>query len=138
MAENYIPKIVYGTGDTTIEFDYPPEGLDSQSDKIVTKAKVSQSTNGKIYASFNFNEEQIALKFSFITQELKDAVKTFITTHASRFNEFKYYPHKSETTYYTYTLAVNHFTTKFKPMARKEQDNGDFLYEFVLKMRRTI
>ena len=57
MSENFIPKIVYGSGDTTITFTYPPQGFDPLKRQIKASGTISTAANGLEQTSNNYIEE---------------------------------------------------------------------------------
>lgn len=136
MAENYIPKIQYGSGPTTITFDYPPEGFDSQGKTINAVQTVSYSADGTEQTSTQYNEEIINLRFKLVSDSLKSSVETFLTSHALLGNDFKYYTHNEEAGFNTYTLTRTGRSVQFIPSSLDETD--DFTWMFTLQMRRAL
>lgn len=134
MAYNYIPKIVYGSVPTTISFSYPPSGFNSQGISVVSNQAVNYSANGSRQTCNNYLEEIIDLEFSLVSDAIKQTVDTFMITHALLGENFRYYPHASEATYYTYTLSDSFYN----PMPSSLDTSPNFTWAFKLSFRRTL
>lgn len=131
---NFIPKIEYGSGPTTITFDYPPEG-DNLDERFTANAASNKSNSGKEQTQWNYNEHVISPKFTFVSQALHDAFYTFFNTWASKGKEFKYFESSDEVAFWTVTLTKK----EFKPRKLvKVCNTDDFIWEFDIEMRRVV
>lgn len=130
---NYIPKIQYGTGPTTITFELPPEG-DNLDEIFRANVNKTISTGGVEQVQWNYNEHLISPNFVFLTQSLHDQLETFYLNWASKGKEFKYFESEDEPTYWTVTLDKNEFTAK-KIVC---DGLGGFIWDVELKMRRSL
>ena len=134
MAENWIPKIIYGSGSTTITFDYPPDGMNVRGLETKGTGAVSHSADGSEQTSFNHLEEVSTVNFKMISTSLKDLMDTFMQAHALKGSSFDYYPHNGESTSYEYTLS----SRSFNPTPMALESGSQFFYSFPLKMRREL
>ncbi len=132
---NFIPKIIYGTGPTTIQFEYPPEG-DNLNRSAKSSIAVSKSTSGVIQAQFNYLEEDYDVNFVFLTQSLRDQLRTFFDTWGGKGKEFKYYESSDEASFITVTL--DSFAFQEKRIIRVNTISQDFIYDIKLSFRRTL
>lgn len=130
---NFIPKIVYGTGPTTIQFDMPPTG-DNLDETFKANAATNYSNAGKSQTQWNYNEHIFSPKFTFVTQSLHDAVYTFFNTWASKGKEFKYYESSDVASYWDVILTKK----EFKPRKLVCDGGGGFIWEFEFEMRRVV
>jgi hypothetical protein len=135
MATNYIPKIVYGSGPTTIEFDYPPR-KDPFGQDLQHVGKVVESKNGTQQVLTDYIVKKNDITFSFLTDAKKTAIETFLTTHAFLGNSFTYWEDKNDAlTARTVTLDTAGRRVDFKVLTRK---GSGFLWELTLKFREVI
>ena len=134
---NFIPKIEYGVGPTTIEFEYPLLGRDPFEEEIKFKGKVDEIATGTTQTSFLANIAMKKLKFGNVNQTILDQLKTFFITHASRGNTFKFFPDKDEVDFIEVELDKS--GRKFKPKGKNYKPSIDeFLYDIDLKIRRVL
>ena len=70
---NYIPKIEYGTGPTTVTFDLPPTG-DNLDETFKANAATNLSNSGSSQTQWNYNEHIFSPKFTFVTQAIHDSI----------------------------------------------------------------
>lgn len=116
-----------------LEFDLPPTG-DNLNEKERANTKRSVSGNGSTQHQFNFIEERIGPKFAFITEAIQASTRTFMETHALKGEAFRYFESKDEVSFRTVRLDRFDYTPK-----RIFPDNtGGFVYDFDLRMRRTL
>ena len=136
MAFDYVPKIVYtpaGGSPTTIEFDYPPPGYDSEGITVSSVGRVTEAASGKQQTLFLYSEEERAVTFEMITASLKDAFIVFMKTHALLGGAFDFYPHKTEAgSVVTVTLSRRGRSFKQPKIAPAER------YRVSLLMRRVV
>ena len=128
---NFIPKIEFGTGPTTITFDLPPEG-DFRSQNFNASEKTSTSNNGTEQTQFNFTEDRLGLSFFFISETIKTQMDNFMLTHALRGLEFSYFESNDEVAFITVTLRRKRWSPT---IMFAEATPGNFIYEFDLDMR---
>jgi len=128
---NWIPRIQYGGGPTTINFTYPPEG-DPENEVLRGDVRVSQSNSGNEQVQWNYTEEIWTINFVFLSQTELDNLRTFFTSHAVKGNTFTYFPSNDEATNFTMSLADHNF----RPKRVFSDGSGDFIYEVSIQMRR--
>jgi len=135
---NSVPKIVYdaGAGDVTIQFEYPPLGLDFEGKSFKAIQKVSESTGGGYQTSHNYTEDERNLTFAVVKESILTEVQTFLLDHGLLGGAFKYYIHSDESEFDT--LEISKKSRKFRPKRTGWNSNGDFTYNFKLKMRQAI
>ncbi len=130
---NYIPKIEYGSPTTTITFDLPPEG-DNLDQRFRANSARSVSSGGVEQTQFNYNEETISPKFVFVSNATKLLIDTFFLNWASHGKEFKYFESSDEVAFRTVTLE----RAEYSPKKIVCDGLGGFIWEFELRMRRTL
>jgi hypothetical protein len=130
---NYIPKIVYGTGPTTITFELPPTG-DNLDEVFKSNNATNTSNSGMTQTQWNYNEHIFSPKFTFITQALHDSIYTFFIDWGSKGKEFKYYESSDEAEFFTVTLTKK----ELKPKKLVCDGMSGFIWEFELEMRHVI
>lgn len=130
---NFIPKIEYGPGPTTVTLEFPPEG-DNLNE--VEKSNVQRTISGSGIAQhqFNYTEQIIAVNLVFVTQALQVQLRTFFETWALKGNEFKYFEHSDLAGFITVTLDRFDYT----PKRIIPDGSGGFIYDISLRMRRVI
>jgi len=104
-----VPKIVYGSPEVTIEFDYPPND-DFRNQNYVADAKETVSSNGRSQTQFNYMENNFNLVFTFISEAIKLKMDLFFKTHGLLGKEFKYFEDKSLTTFKTVRINSKNYT----------------------------
>lgn len=130
---NYIPKIEYGVGPTTIQFDYPPQG-DNLDETFSGNAVTNRSNAGVEQTQWNYNEHTISPKFTFVSQSIHDALETFMLDWAFKGYEFKYYESSDVASYWTMTMTKKDFKAK-----KIVCDGGTgFIWDIEFEMRRTL
>lgn len=132
---NFIPKIEFESGGTqTITFDLPPSD-DIRAQNYRTSEKTSTSNNGKQQTQFNFVEDNITLNFTFISESIKQQMDSFMTTHALRGLEFKYFESEDEVEFVTVRLSAK----VWAPVILFQTNTlNEFEYEFRIVMREFI
>lgn len=137
---NSIPKIVYdaGAGDVTIQFEYPPQGLDFEGKNYSFVDKVSESTNGKYQSSENYTEDERNFTFKQVKETIANQVETFFLTHGgSKRKSFKYYIHSDEVDFLT--VQISKGQKGFRPKRTGwASSNNEKTYEFKLSIRRAL
>jgi hypothetical protein len=133
-----VPKIVYdaGAGDVTIQFEYPPQGLDYEGRNIKFVGKISESSNGNYQNSDNYTEEERNLTFKQISQTILDEVETFFLWAGSTRKTFKYYVDSDQVEFVTVQLSKKQ--RGFRPKRTGWNTSNVFTYEFKLNMRRAL
>ena len=132
MAHN-IPKIEYGGFiPTVITFDYPP--IEEGNESLDAKERVTVSLSGKRQVLVDYVEAVRNLKFSFLSESLKESLKTFFLTHAYLGNSFKYYDDKNSSEYKTYELSTLQFTPKKVGIVTA----NTYRWEVPFKFRRVV
>ena len=133
MAD-FIPKIEYGTGPTTIEFDVPPID-DPLRERVVSNQRTLKSNNGTTQTQFNYNEEILNPRFRGLSKALADALRTFFKDHGGQGKSFSYFEDKDSASFRTVTLD----SFNIRPVRDIPQGTGsDFKYRIELRMRRTL
>ena len=131
-----IPKIEYGSPTTTITFEYPPKGPDSEGERLRQVGRVTESKSGQQQVITDYITETNRLKFSFLTETLKDEVKTFLTTHAMLGKTFTYFKDKDIP---ASAITVSLDRRSYTPRIRRLFASGDdYKYEIELTIRRVI
>jgi hypothetical protein len=118
-----------------VEFDLPPKG-----DPISTNPKwtgtVATSKSGLTQYTEDFIEIETKIKFSHITQAIKDKFEWFLLTHCLIGKSFSYFSDKNESTSeLTVEKNDNYTGPQFKVITRKGA-GFTFLWEFNLELRR--
>lgn len=126
---NFIPKIEYGTGPTTLTLALPPE---DDSDELLEGVKrESVSISGVRQLSLDRTEITREIKLKFLTPSLKSGLETFFNSWGKYGKSFKFFQHSDEVTFTTYEMK----DVKLK-FDRDLPKNGDFLYSTKLTFRR--
>ena len=97
MADKYIPKITFGSGPTTITFEFPPkkdpvgEQFKHVGNIVIAKSGLRQTLTDHI---------EIVNKFEFthLTAALKASLDNFFQTHALLGKSFSYFFDKDDAT----------------------------------------
>ena len=135
---NSIPKIIYNNGvtDVTIQFDYPPRGMDFEGKTYKFVQKVSEANNGGYQTSDNYTEDERNLEFRQVSATILAELQTFYLTHAGKGKPFDYYIHSDEVTFDTLKLSKR--SRRFKPQRTGWNSAGLFTYKFKIKMRQAL
>jgi hypothetical protein len=128
---NYIPKIIYGSGPTTVNFDAPI--FQDSGEILVKKETVSISLAGVRQVSRQYVEAVRKIKVRFLTESRKAELETFFLSHGSLGKEFNYYVHADEVTVVVYELVTPRFEPKKVAIA-----GGAFVYDLELEFRRVV
>lgn len=136
MPNTFIPKIEYGTGPTTIEFETPPEGFDPNQKKLEHIGKVSESANGTTQTSTNYIKNKMKFTWQFISKSLIDTLETFYTVHGIPGKSFKYYPDKDEAAYFD--VEIDKSDRKFNAEGTHPDGLGDFKYKLKTTFKRVL
>lgn len=129
--DNFIPKIVYGTGPTTIVFDYPPERDNGEKKTGVKRESISVA--GVRQISLDRTEITRDVSYSFLSPALKASLETFFDAWGKFGKSFRYHQHNENVSYVEYELNDLVFTP-----TRQLPKSGDFLYGVTFKFRRYI
>lgn len=130
---HHIPKIEYGDFvPTVISFDYPP--VEKSKEKIRAQNKVSTSLSGQRQVQNLYMEGSRTLEFRFLSENLKDSLETFFTSHAGKGKAFKYYDDKTSGDYVSYELAND----DFDPKVIASVTQNTYIYAVELELRRVI
>ncbi len=134
---NWQPKIEYTdltTGTPTVlTFDGPPEG-DPYNEGLKVSASSRRSTSGVRQTQWNYNIKEYKIKFRFQSNAIKILTESFLSNHAYKGGEFKYFPSSDEVDFET--MEIKGKSTKFKRTL--PDDSGDFEYDFTLSMERVV
>jgi len=128
---HYIPKIVYGSLNTTIEMPYPPQGFGEREQKDV-KENVLTSLSGQRQVQANFVESTQKFKFMGLSESKVDSLESFFLNWAYLGKSFKYYPDKDGSDYVTYELDE----LKFAPKRTGIAGANAYTYELPWKFRK--
>lgn len=132
MANN-IPKIIYGSGPTTITFDYPPSG-DPLNEKLEGAGDESISADGTLQYSHRYIERTYKVKLEFVTKTDADAFRTFLQNSGLKRESFDYYQHSDGSALGTFTLDDKSVRIeRVLPGA-----SSDYLYTIEFTMREVI
>ena len=127
------PKIEYGSPTTTIIFDLPPSG-DNEGERRRASARTTISSSGVEQTQFNYISKEITVNFTFLTESLVVALRTFFDNHASKGKSFEYFVDKDVVSSETYFLKDK----TFSPRKLFPDGSGGFVYDLRLTMRRTV
>ena len=137
---NSIPKIIYdvGAGDVTIQFEYPPQGLDFEGKNYKFVNKVTEATNGNYQTSDNYTEDERNFKFKQVKKTIVDQLETFFLDFAGpKRRTFKYYVHSDEVDFLE--MKISRRQSTFRPKRTGwASSNNEFTYELQLRMRRAL
>lgn len=126
-----IPKLVYGTPETVIEFTYPPREDDGE--QYDAQDRVSVALDGTRWTQLQYIEVKRKVKLAFLTDAQVNALRTFYVNHAAKTLSFKWYEDKDLTSYQTYELQKNAMSfNKITSVA------GGFIWEVTIDLRRVI
>lgn len=125
-----IPKIVYGTLNTTISLPYPPKnkGEDEQDDSV---EHTLVSLSGQRQVSVDFIEVKRKLVFGGLSEAQKETLRSFFRGWAYLGKSFRYYDDGNSSAYETFELDK----LEFKPK-RTGISGTSFTYEVPLALRR--
>jgi len=132
---NFVPKIEFESGGTqTITFTLPPEG-DFREQDFQANEQTTTSNNGTIQTQFNNVVDLKEINFVFVPETVKVQLDSFMTDHAFKGLEFKYFESEDEVEFITVTLARKAFnpTIMFATSAINV-----FVYEFNISMRELL
>lgn len=127
---SFIPKLVYGTGPTTVLFSFPPEDdSDEQSDNVKDE---TIAISGLRQVSIQHTEVTRTVHLAFLTLAQLNTLKTFFLNWGGFGKSFTWYVHQEDTaSNITYELADLKF-----PIVRRIPKGTFFLYDLTLKFRR--
>jgi len=103
----YIPKLVYGDPEVTIEFTYPPK--DDDGEQFDAKEKTTTALDGTRWTLVDYIEVKRRVVLSFLTDAQIEALRTFYVSHASLGGYFKWFEDKDLPSFRTYQLDRNSF-----------------------------
>lgn len=130
MSHN-IPKIVYGSLNTAIVFDYPPQ---FEPEKYAPVDHTSLSINGTRQTSVDRIEVLRSLTFEHLTEAQLTALRLFFTNHAYLGKAFKYFEDQNSIIYVNYELLP----LKFEPQRYGIAGENIYFYSLTLNFRRVI
>jgi len=135
---NSIPKIIYniGAGDVTVQFQFPPLGLDFEGRNFKFVQKVTEANNGSYQTSDNYTEDERNLTFKQVKQSVKVAFETFMLSCGGKGKSFKYYIHSDEADYDD--LKISKRARSFRPKRSGWNSEGDYTYEIKMRMRQAL
>ena len=129
---SFIPRLVYGTGPTTVDFVYPPE-KDSDEQHEGDKNE-SIALSGLRQVSINHIEVTRQVDFTFLTLAQLNDLKTFFYNWGVFAKSFTWYVHKEDN-----TSGITYELKDLKvPQVRKIPKGTFFLYGLTLTFRRYV
>ncbi len=132
MAD-HIPRIVYGSVPTTIQFIYPPEG-DPLGEIPKASNVTTLSANGQIQNNQKYVARFYSMKMFFVSETVKALFDTFFLDHGSLKMSFTFYPHSDvDTGLITVTLMDDEIAYK-----RDLPASDGFLYSFSMNLRELL
>lgn len=102
---NLIPKLIYGTPETTIEFSYPPAQDDGE--QFDAKEKQTVALDGTKWTKVDYIEVRRKLTLSFLTDAQADSLREWYTDHSSLGYFFKWFDDKELPAFTNYQLDKN-------------------------------
>ena len=135
---NSIPKIIYniGAGDVTVQFQYPPLGLDFEGKSFKFVQKVTEANNGNYQTSDNYTEDNRNLTFRQVKQSIATLFETFMLSCGGKGKSFKYYIHSDESEFDT--LKISKRGRNFRPKRTGWNSDNDFTFEIKMRMRQAL
>lgn len=115
-----------------IEFDYPP--VEPSGEVLDAKERISVSISGVRQVSVDFIEARRKLKFSFLTETIKQKVDTFMQSHGLLGKEFRYFDDKTSITYQTFEIN----SLKYEPKKIAPKGVDVYVWEFSTEFRRVL
>jgi len=136
MATNWIPKIEFGSGPTTIELDFPQKRPKVVSPKYKHVGTVTKAKSGKQQTITDFIEVLHTIDLSHISETLKLSLESFVLTHAMLGKSFDYFFDKGDVT----TKETFKFDKGVSPEFREQAATGvdTFIYKVKFRLRRAI
>ena len=135
MAANWIPKIEYGVGPTTITFEYPPKGPKVRGKQLKHIGTRTTSKSGAQQTITDFIEENNTINLSHVSEVITGQLETFFLTHGFLGKSFDYYFDKDDVaTKVTVKLDESGTTVNFDEQLSTAVDA--FLYKLKLKLTR--
>jgi len=132
---NFVPKIEFESGGTqTITFTLPPEG-DFREQDFQANEQTTTSNNGVIQTQFNNTVDIKSINYVFVTESVKVQLDSFMTDHAFKGLEFKYFESEDEAEFITVTLSRKAWNPTI--MFATSTINV-FVYEFNIVMRELL
>lgn len=128
--DNFIPKIVYGTGPTTVLFDFPPSADNDEQKEGIKRESISIAGTRQI--SLDRTEITRACTYKFVTKTLLDQIEVFFEAWGKYGKPFDYYVHNQN------ALSLVNYELKdlkFNPQ-RLVSHGADFYYTLTLTFRR--
>lgn len=127
---SFIPKLVYGTGPTTVAFNYPPE--DDSDEQFEGIKNETIAISGIRQVSINHVEVTRQVHLSFLTLSQLNQLKDFFTNWAVFGQPFTWFVHQEDTSSdITYECADQKF-----PIVRRIPKSTFFLYDITFNFRR--
>lgn len=115
-----------------ISFDYPP--VETKGEQYDAKENISISLSGDRQVSINYIEAMRDLKFSFVSQTIKDLLDTFFTTHGVYGRDFRYFEDNQSASYITYEIDK----LKYQPKKLSAVSTSAYLWEIPITFRRVL
>jgi len=139
MATTFIPKIEFGSGPTTIEFDFPQRRPKVVSKKYKHVGTITKSKSGKQQTITDFIEVLHTVDLSHISEALGGEggeLEVFFETHALLGKSFDYFFDKGDVA----TKQTFKMDRSFSPELREQAPvtTATFIYKVKLKLRRVI
>lgn len=114
------------------DFSYPPrKDTDEQENTVETTSK---ALSGRVQVVVHYILVSRDLTFSFLTNTQKETIRDrFYRNWAALGNEFRYFPDKADSVYFTYQMKSR--TLKNLRVVKK---HPDFLYELSFSFERIV
>lgn len=116
----------------TIEFIFPPK--EPKGEKKTTSANTSESLSGLKQVSVNYIEGFRSLNFSFLSEDLKNSLETFLDSWGMLGQSFRYYDNKESLTYKDYEIE----SLKYDPKKIAPKGLDIYVWEIALEFRRLL
>jgi len=120
-----------------ITLDFPP-AKDPFGEKLVISQTSTTSKSGKIQSLENYQERTNKIRFSHISQTLKDEFDTFFTTHFLKGKSFSYFEDLGEPTSELIVEKASRMSSITYSIITRKRGGKDFVYKFDMEFRRTF
>lgn len=120
-----------------ITFDHPPEG-DVFDTQLKYNGSAAVSKSGLIQFIEDYTEEETKLKFSHITQVIKDRVYFFMNTHCLKGKPFGYFFDKGEPTSEVTVVKNESFNSPKWKLMKRTGAGYSFMWEFEINFQRVL
>lgn len=115
-----------------VEFIFPPK--EPKGEKKTTSANTSESLSGLKQISVNYIEGFRTLTFSFLSEDLKNSLETFLDNWGMLGQTFRYYDNKESLLYKNYEIE----SLKYDPRKIAPKGLDIYVWEIALEFRRLL